>query len=76
MNCYRVTYYSNNILPGSLGGKVETATIWVEANNSSHAIAEATMLACAGTGNEVAQKIGEWMRTGNVRNVYSVIETN
>lgn len=77
MNCYRVTYYTNTIARTVNGRpKVDSETIWVEANNDHHAVAEATMLAMAGTGNESAQKIGEWMRTGLVGNVYSVIETN
>jgi len=48
----------------------------VEANNDHHAVAEATMLAMAGTGNETAEEIGEALRDGMITSVYAVIETN
>lgn len=77
MQCFRVTYY-NALNTRRVNGreKADTETIWVEANNEHHAIAEATMLAMAGTGNESAQKIGRWLVAGEVTNVYSCIETN
>jgi len=77
MNCYRVTFYNGHIVRKVLGHyKVDSTTLWVEANNDHHAVAEATMLAMAGTGNENAQEIGRWLVAGEVTNVYAVIETN
>jgi hypothetical protein len=73
MNCYRVTFYSIYVLPN---GKTDTRTMWVDANNEHHAVAEATMLAMVGTGNEDADLIGGWLRIGAIQSVYSVIETN
>lgn len=77
MQCFRVTYY-NALNTRKVNGreKADTETIWVEANNEHHAVAEATMLAMGGTGNEHAEIIGVWLRAGEVTNVYSVIETN
>lgn len=68
MNTYRVTFYSFY--------RRDSRTIWVEANNNHHAVAEATMLAMGGTGNADTQQIGAWLREGAIHSVYSVIETN
>jgi hypothetical protein len=73
MNCYRVTFYSIYVLPN---GSTDTRTMWVDANNEHHAVAEATMLAMVGTGNEDADLIGGWLRIGAIQSVYSVIETS
>lgn len=71
MRCYRVTFYNRNIDHG-----VDSTTIWVEASNDHHAVAEATMLAMGGTGNEDAEQIGAWLRAGKVTSVYAVTETS
>lgn len=74
MNEYRVTFYAN--FRNLVSNKLASETMWVEANNEHHAVAEASMLAMAGTGNGTAETIGEWLRNGQITNVYSVIETN
>lgn len=77
MNCYRVTFYNGTVVRYINGRpKVDSETLWVEANNDHHAVAEATMLAMGGTGNDKAEIIGKWMRDGRITNVYAVIETN
>ena len=73
MNAHRVKFYAAN---RTATREVDTCTIWVDANGEHHAVAEATMLAMAGTGNADAEKIGEWLRAGMVISVYAVIETN
>lgn len=76
MNTYRVTFYTSISCPFPHQRKVQNRTLWVTATNESHAVAEATMLAMAGTGNEDADLIGVWLRSGMINNVYAVIETN
>lgn len=73
MNTYRVTFYSFYRLPSR---KLDSRTIWVEANNDHHGVAEATMLAMGGTGNADAEQIGAWLRVGAIHSVHSTIETN
>lgn len=75
MNDYRVKFYTCLWSPAD-PKVVDTRTMWVEANNEHHAVAEATMLAMAGTGNMDAMQVGEWLRQGAITSVYSVIETN
>jgi hypothetical protein len=73
MNDFRVTFLTANRLPS---GRLESATLWVEARSENHAVAEATMLAMGETGNADAQKIGQWLREDAIYSVNSVIETN
>lgn len=75
MNTYRVTFQSTS-RRGMNSNKLACETLWVEAKSEHHAVAEATMLAMAGTGNEDADLIGVWLRSGMINNVYATIETN
>ncbi len=75
MNTYRVTFYSTQRRAMN-SNMLAIETLWVEARNEHHAVAEATMLAMGGTGNESADLIGVWLNSGLICNVNACIETN
>lgn len=76
MNTYRVTFYANYRTGLGSEHKLASETLWVEARGEHHAVAEATMLVMGGTGNEIAKAIHAWLISGQIHNVYAVIETN
>lgn len=76
MNTYRVKFIANYRTGLGAEHPLASETLWVEARSEHHAVAEATMLAMGGTGNQIASIIGDWMRNGLVYNVHATIETN
>lgn len=76
MNTYRVTFYANFRTGLGSEHKLASETLWVSARSEHHAVAEATMLVMAGTGNEIAKAIHAWLISDQLYNVSAVIETN